>query len=490
MSSFVKSMRRIAAASYLLALFIFLLAPLGSAFAANCELSTSKPLKHFGDACSAHSECLSKKCQTSNVVFNGIAQSYCTCGNIFEDDKVCSTEYGEPDDKGTWSCSDGENASHKLNFCKSSLGKICLPLKVAKTSGLDALSDPELAGAALQNEVLTGSFKPKLMIRIPQLTFMDLTGKVDEEGYLHIPWIGQYIATLYKFGMGVASIVAVAIIIKKGLDIAISGGEETAEHYKRIGQIVIGLIILWGSYTIMFYINPDLVSFRDLRVKLVSRIELPGENDGIPDGQYPTTGSVEEPSWKGDTFDCAKKESYPEKGVIPTSATISYNCLGIIGKITTVPEMKDPLCRVGIIADRAGYELRINAGGGSYRPFKQQVEGWCKDLAKNKDDWKKTKSTRAVPGYSNHGHGRAVDMFLAKKGAPSGPAGQLFGSSSTEQCRVPLEYIQKIAEFFAAADPNFVRLETEIWHFEYGTAGQSARIPAKGAGSGYPSICK
>jgi len=44
--------------------------------------------------------------------------------------------------------------------------------------------------------------------------------------------------------------------------------------YKRIGQIAIGLVILWGSYAIMYNINPELVNFKALKVKYIEPIPL------------------------------------------------------------------------------------------------------------------------------------------------------------------------------------------------------------------------
>ncbi len=271
------------AVSWLTGLIFILLAPLAPALAGSCEQAPTGGKKKFGEECQGDSQCFSGDCEKSTEVFKnqgGIIENkwYCDC----DDDNDCFSAYGAPSDHGEWSCVDGANTTKDLDYCESTHGEICAPLKPGKSSATDALLDPGVWGLSLQNEINAGTYKPKLMIRLPQLKFSDLSGQVDAEGFLHIPWIGEYIAAVYKFGVAVGSVVAVAIIIKKGFDIVISGGGEgKMEAYKRIGQIVIGLMILWFSYVIMFYLNPDLVAFKALRVKYVAKIAL--EDNHIED---------------------------------------------------------------------------------------------------------------------------------------------------------------------------------------------------------------
>lgn len=111
--------------------------------------------------------------------------------------------------------------------------------------------------------------KPILSINIPQLDFTDVQNSVDEEGYLHLPYIGEYISAVYKFAMVIVSIIGVIMIIVVGVKIVVLGGEEKVAGFKRIGQITIGLFIAWGSYAILYNINPDLVNFKALKVKYI-----------------------------------------------------------------------------------------------------------------------------------------------------------------------------------------------------------------------------
>ncbi len=118
--------------------------------------------------------------------------------------------------------------------------------------------------------------KPVLEINIPKLDFSNATQNVDEEGYIHLPWIGEYISAIYKFAMVVASILAVIVIIISGARMMVSaGGEEKNAATKRLGQALVGLFICWGSYAILYNINPALVEFKALRIKYIEPISLP-----------------------------------------------------------------------------------------------------------------------------------------------------------------------------------------------------------------------
>jgi len=142
--------------------------------------------------------------------------------------------------------------------------------------------------ATLLEEVKT--FKPGLEIRLPGLAFSDLAKTVDSEGFLHIPWIGEFLKAIYNFGLAIVSIVAVVMIIMQGAKIIVSGGESKVEGYKKIGQIVVGLFIVWGSYAILYTINPALVEFKALRVKYIEPILLPDYPEGLTDEEVASTG--------------------------------------------------------------------------------------------------------------------------------------------------------------------------------------------------------
>jgi len=120
---------------------------------------------------------------------------------------------------------------------------------------------------------------PKLNIRIPNVTFTELIDTItvgsDGARYLHIPWIGQYITAVYSYSVAMVSIVAVVMLIIQGMAVMTSaGGERKATAYKRIVQIIIGVSIMWTSYFILYSINPDLVEFKALKVRIIETVDL------------------------------------------------------------------------------------------------------------------------------------------------------------------------------------------------------------------------
>lgn len=153
----------------------------------------------------------------------------------------------------------------------------------------------------VQNEIQLIVSKPSPKITIPGLNFTDI--KVHEENggqFLYIPFLGEYIAAIYKYGVAIASIFAVVMIINAGFGWAISGGEpEKINHAKtRIGQAMMGLFLAVASYTILYIVNPDLVKFKSLRVQFTQPKTLQGVmgiNDAtfIPDVPTPSDpGSI------------------------------------------------------------------------------------------------------------------------------------------------------------------------------------------------------
>jgi len=133
--------------------------------------------------------------------------------------------------------------------------------------------------------------QPILAITIPQLTFTDVENTVDDEGYIYIPYLGEYISAVYKFGMIIISIIAAVMIILYGAKMIVGGGEEKVTGLKKIGQVMIGLFIAWGSYAILYNINPDLVNFKALKVKYIERDEIPF-GDNTMDESTDSTGTT------------------------------------------------------------------------------------------------------------------------------------------------------------------------------------------------------
>jgi len=131
-------------------------------------------------------------------------------------------------------------------------------------------------------------FNPQLQITIPGLNFSDpaevakLATKEPGGTYLYIPFLGQYISALYKYAIAAAAIIATFIIMWNGFGYLFSFGdsEKINSSKKRIGEAVVGLLIATTSYTLLYLINPDLVNFRNLKIKYVEGMTVPNYSEG------------------------------------------------------------------------------------------------------------------------------------------------------------------------------------------------------------------
>lgn len=88
--------------------------------------------------------------------------------------------------------------------------------------------------------------------------------------------VGKYIKTVYLFLLGIGGLVGAIILIHAGFLWIVSGGNTaTIERAKKhIQDAAIGLLLLFGSYTILSAINPDLVKLKVPKAQLLRNIAL------------------------------------------------------------------------------------------------------------------------------------------------------------------------------------------------------------------------
>jgi len=112
--------------------------------------------------------------------------------------------------------------------------------------------------------------KPKLNIQIPTLPqFSDITVTGPQgQRQLSISWIAQYVSAIYRFGVGIAGILAVVMIMIGGAQYITAGGDaaRVTAAKQRINDAIIGLLLSLGVYLILNIINPDILSLKALSV--------------------------------------------------------------------------------------------------------------------------------------------------------------------------------------------------------------------------------
>jgi len=180
----------------------------------------------------------------------------------------------------------------------------------------DAVSyyDDDNCGAAsagtAEYQPYEGAIEPRLSVPDFNVKFSDIVVETTPEGErrINVPWLAQYIAAIYQYMVGAATLLTVVMIMYGGFRWITAAGDagKIGQARETIVSAVIGLAIALGSYTILALINPDLVVFKALQLTQIEEEEFTVnvENGGIEQGQGITTeGSGERHDWSYTGFD-------------------------------------------------------------------------------------------------------------------------------------------------------------------------------------------
>lgn len=129
---------------------------------------------------------------------------------------------------------------------------------------------------------------PQLAVPIPGVTITAPTQNSD--GTISVPYLAQYISGIYGYLLGISTIVAIIMVIYGGfLYLLASTGLQVTSGKTIIQDALIGLVVLYGSYFILWNVNPDLVSLRPITLRSVRSVALELSGEGVaneinPDG--------------------------------------------------------------------------------------------------------------------------------------------------------------------------------------------------------------
>ncbi|MFA7286145.1 MAG: hypothetical protein WC052_00580 [Patescibacteria group bacterium] len=91
-----------------------------------------------------------------------------------------------------------------------------------------------------------------------------------------IPWIGEYIASLYILAVSAATLLAAIVLLVSGFIWLTAAGNTNrislAQTYA--GGAVIGLVLMLGSYVILYTVNPQLTKFTALNLAYIANVPL------------------------------------------------------------------------------------------------------------------------------------------------------------------------------------------------------------------------
>ncbi|MFA6427772.1 MAG: transglycosylase SLT domain-containing protein [Candidatus Magasanikbacteria bacterium] len=223
-------------------------------------------------------QCITGDCEDSAV--DDPFDNYCVCQTA----QHCFDQYGgsDPTDKvSNWVCSDDDDdVTHNVYYCKQlSTNHMIDPTGQKSDAGfMEALTNPEAYVQMFTQELEDVLRKPNPKIAIPGLKFseIDVASMVTSENgksYLNIPFIGEYLTAVYKYGMIAAGILAVYYLIDAGTGMILGGKTQEGRQgaQKKIINAITGLVIALLSYIILYTINPYLVQFKNLKILYVNQ---------------------------------------------------------------------------------------------------------------------------------------------------------------------------------------------------------------------------
>ena len=121
------------------------------------------------------------------------------------------------------------------------------------------------------SDIQFSQLKPRLSIEIPSLKFSDLLPPSRSGSPLSIPWIAEYIAAVYSYVVGIASLLAVAMIMWGGMKWIFAGGDsgKIGKARDTIINALMGLVLALGSYVLLYTINKNTVEFENLKLTYI-----------------------------------------------------------------------------------------------------------------------------------------------------------------------------------------------------------------------------
>ncbi len=127
-------------------------------------------------------------------------------------------------------------------------------------SGIDAYTTAKAAPVAEPNVV---EKPPQLNIPIPTLAFSPITA--DASGNLSIPWFAQYVSAVQRYLLGITVIAAAIMIVYGGFLYIIGSSLPKVSRGKEIiKDAIIGLILVFGAYTLLATVNPATIQLKPL----------------------------------------------------------------------------------------------------------------------------------------------------------------------------------------------------------------------------------
>lgn len=135
---------------------------------------------------------------------------------------------------------------------------------------------------------LASSAQAEPLFKLPDYTFQVPIGKLStltpvdcSEGTCEVPFLAQYISAIYTYGLSIAGVLGVLMLMAAGLLWMVSGGDSSkaTKAKQLIAGSVLGLTLLLGLTLFLNFINPDLSKNKVISLESIGRIEIEPEED-------------------------------------------------------------------------------------------------------------------------------------------------------------------------------------------------------------------
>ena len=227
------------------------------------------------------------------------------------------------------------------------IGQPCDPANDQCDSPLECDADFKLCSMVVESTRLNDSMPlwenpfDTLQVKIPGMEkFTEAKAcPSPNQDKMCVPWIGQYIAGIYKYAIGIVGILAAVVLMIGGIVWLTAGGSATrvGEAKAWIGASLTGLIIALTSYMILYQINPKLTQFKPIEVAVVEK--APETATSTPSGCCTAYDNAMQ-SYFGCVADitkteCEDKSERAGRDGFPTPLSIGYAMTFVVsGKCT------------------------------------------------------------------------------------------------------------------------------------------------------------
>ena len=232
------------------------------------------------------------------------------------------------------------------------------------------------ATSSTTNAVIETITAPVLNVPIPGLVFANNIQVYANTPNAQIPFLTQYISAVYNYLIGISVIAAAIMIVFGGFKYIIASSiSQVKDGKETIKDAILGLVLIFGAYTIFAVINPAAINLKALNepiinpeqsdalnaLGLMSRAgDDPGDTRGLSGGPGGASSSLGPTGFS----DCPIALSSPDSGKTHDFLhnPRSTEFLNGISSAITATTFQDKVVQISSAAVKCGVQIADNCG--------------------------------------------------------------------------------------------------------------------------------